>query len=490
MNFEHPPLRWGILSTGRIASVFAKGIAASKCGRLVAVGSRTLEAAQVFAAAHGCSRAHGSYEALFADPEVEAVYIGTPHPQHAEWAVKAAQAGKHVLCEKPLGLNHAEGVAMVRAAREHAVLLMEAFMYRCHPQTLTVVELIRSGALGTVGLVQAAFSFKSDYDASSRLWKNEAGGGGIMDVGCYPMSMARLVAGAASGQPFLDPVSVTGAGVLHPESGVDVHAVATLKFPNDMIAQISCGVGLTQENVVRIYGTGGWLLVPSPWVINRDGGDSTLLLHKAGAAGPKEITIEAAPLYALEADTFADAVRAGLRDVPQMSTADTLGNLAALDQWRAAIGLVYQSEKTPTPTVRTSEDPGVARCFDHVDLRVADIAVAGPFYRALLPALGFTLEVEIEGWLQFEAPGTTATEFFGITEDPAHVANQTRIAFRAASSARVDELAALLPGLGAGAIEGPGFEADDYYAVYFEDPSGNWLEIVHRTRPFTSERAT
>ena len=345
MNPASSPLRWGILSTGRIAGVFAQGVAASQNGRLVAVGSRALEPAEAFAATHGIARAHGSYEALLADSEVEAVYIATPHPQHAEWVIKAAEAGKHILCEKPLGLNHAEAMVMVQAAREHGVVLMEAFMYRCHPQTAKIVELIRSGALGTVGLVQAAFSFKTDYNPTSRLWANDAGGGGILDVGCYTVSMARLVAGAASGKPFLDPVAVTGAGVLHPESGADVYAAATLKFENGVIVQVSTGVGLTQDNVVRIYGTAGWLLVPSPWVINREGGSSKLLLHKPGASVPEEIVIEGAPLYALEADAFAAAVRAGLHDVPQMSSDDTLGNLATLDQWRAAIGLTYEAEK-------------------------------------------------------------------------------------------------------------------------------------------------
>jgi len=344
------PLRWGILGTGRIAGVFARGVVASQNGRLVAVGSRSLPPARAFAATHGIDtmHAHGSYEALLADPEVEAVYVATPHPQHLEWVIKAAAAGKHILCEKPMGVNHAEGQAMVQAARKHGVVLMEAFMYRCHPQTAKIVELIRSGALGTVGLAQATFSFKTDYNPASRLWANDAAGGGIMDVGCYAVSMARLVAGAAAGQSFLDPVAVTGAGVLHPESGVDAYAAATLTFSNNVIAQVSSGVGLNQENVVRIYGSAGWLLVPSPWVINREGGNSKLILHKEGAPGPEEIVIDAAPLYSLEADTFAAAVRAGLRDVPQMSTEDTLGNLATLDRWRAAIGLVYELEKNGT----------------------------------------------------------------------------------------------------------------------------------------------
>jgi predicted dehydrogenase len=347
MSAAVSPLRWGILSTGRIAGVFAQGVAASKNGRLVAVGSRSLPSAQAFATAHGIdtAHAHGSYEALLSDSEVEAVYVATPHPQHLEWVIKAAAAGKHILCEKPMGVNHAEGLTMVQAARKHGVVLMEAFMYRCHPQTAKIVELIRAGALGTVGLVQATFSFKTNYDPASRLWANDAAGGGIMDVGCYAVSMSRLVAGAVSGQPFLDPVEVTGAGVLHPESGVDAYAAATLKFSNNVIAQVSSGVGLNQDNVVRIYGSAGWLLVPSPWVINREGGGSKLVLHRAGASGPEEIVIDAAPLYSLEADTFAAAVRAGLRDVPQMSTEDTLGNLATLDRWRAAIGLIYESEK-------------------------------------------------------------------------------------------------------------------------------------------------
>lgn len=357
MDTPSSPLRWGILSTGRIAGVFAQGLAASKSGRLVAVGSRAQAPADTFAAAHGGVRAHGSYEALLADPEVDAVYIATPHPQHAEWVVAAAQAGKHILCEKPMGLNHAEAMVMVQAAREHGVVLMEAFMYRCHPQTAKIAELIRSGALGKIGLVQAAFSFKSGYNPESRLWSNDAGGGGILDVGCYAVSMARLVAGAASGRAFLDPVDVTGAGVLHPESGADMYAAATLKFSNDVIAQVSAGVGLAQDNVVRIYGSDGWLLVPSPWVIAREGGVSKIILHKAGESVPEEISVEGAPLYALEADAFAAAVRAGLRDVPQMSSDDTLGNLATLDRWRAAIGLVYKAEKPERYTHTISRRP-------------------------------------------------------------------------------------------------------------------------------------
>lgn len=339
------PFRWGILGTGRIAATFCQSVAVSHRGQVVAVGSRALESAQKFARTHAVPSAYASYQELLADPEVDAVYIATPHPQHAEWVIKAAEAGKHILCEKPMGLNHAEAMVMVQAARDHGVVLMEAFMYRCHPQTAKIIDLIRSGTLGTVGLVQATFSFKCDYDPKSRLWANVAGGGGILDVGCYAVSMARLVAGAASQKAFLDPIALTGAGVLHPECGTDVYAAATLKFENNVIAQVATGVGLTQENTVRIYGTNGWLLVPAPWGINCGSGPLKIFLHKEGSAEPEEIQFEGVPIYALEADAFANAVAAGLRDVPQMSTDDTLGNLATLDQWRAAIGLIYASEQ-------------------------------------------------------------------------------------------------------------------------------------------------
>ena len=132
-------LGWGILSTGRIAGIFATGVARSQHSRLVAVGSRTTASAERLAKEFGVSKAHGSYEALLADPEGTAVYIATPHPQHVEWAVKAAEAGKHILCEKPIGVNHAEAMVIAAAAQENGVMLMEAFMYRCHPQTAKVL---------------------------------------------------------------------------------------------------------------------------------------------------------------------------------------------------------------------------------------------------------------------------------------------------------------------------------------------------------------
>ncbi|WP_404423586.1 Gfo/Idh/MocA family protein [Nibricoccus sp. IMCC34717] len=337
-------LRWGILSTGNIASKFAKDLPQSHTGRPHAVASRALAPAEAFAQAHGIPRAHGSYEALLADAEVDAVYVATPHPQHLEWTIRALEAGKHVLCEKPLALNRAQGERMVAAARSARRTLMEAFMYRCHPQTARLVDLVRSGALGQVELLQAAFSFCIPYDRNSRLFNPELGGGGILDVGLYPVSMARLIAGAVSGKPYLDPEGVHATGRLSPD-GVDVHATALLTFANGFSAQVSCGIGLQQDNSLRIYGTKGWVQVPLPWFPSISGPRYTLVRHNADwNPGTEEHGEVDRPLYAIEADAFGRAALAGQLEVPEMSWGDTLGNLGTLDRWRAALGVRYSHE--------------------------------------------------------------------------------------------------------------------------------------------------
>ena len=345
-------LKWGILAPGGIAKAFARGVAHSKTGRVVAVGSRSKEKADAFADEFDIPRRHGSYEALLADPEVQAVYIATPHPMHAEWAVKAAEAGKHILCEKPIGLNHAEAMAMVEAARRHDVFLMEAFMYRCHPQTARLVDLVRSGAVGEVRVIKATFSFHAGFNAQGRLFKNALGGGGILDVGCYPVSASRLIAGAARGKPFLDPTEVKGCGHLG-ETGVDEWAVASLKFEGDILAQVATGVALNQANTIEVYGTEGHIVVPWPWIPAREGGAVKILVHKNGAEKPEEIVIETETwLYGLEADTVAANLEARQAPSPAMSWDDTLGNMRTLDRWRESIGLVYEAEKPgAVPTV-------------------------------------------------------------------------------------------------------------------------------------------
>jgi predicted dehydrogenase/diketogulonate reductase-like aldo/keto reductase len=359
-------LAWGILATGRIAAAFARGVNGSHFGRLVAVGSRSRSSAERFAAEHGIPRAHGSYDALLTDPEVQAVYIATPHPQHVEWAVRAAEAGKHILCEKPVGLNHAEAMVIGEAARRAGVTLMEAWMYRCHPLTQRVADLVREGAIGELRHVQASFSYHAPHNAESRTWANALGGGGILDVGGYPMSYARLLAGAAAGRPFLDPERVAGVGHLHPETGIDVHATAVVRFAGGITGELFTGVGVHQEQIVRVYGTEGWLAVPSPYVVAPEPKPVSILRHRRDGAAAEELVVTPdRRLYAYEADAFAEAVFAGSRDVPACTWADSLGNLAALDAWRREIGLVYEAEKpenltqthTRRPLARRAEAP-------------------------------------------------------------------------------------------------------------------------------------
>ncbi|MBN1669685.1 MAG: Gfo/Idh/MocA family oxidoreductase [Kiritimatiellae bacterium] len=336
-------ISWGILGTGKIAAKFANAIKESRTGRLAAVGSRAQDSADRFGTQHAVPHRHGSYEALLSDPAVEVVYIATPHPMHAPWCVKAAEAGKHILCEKPLGLNHAQAAAAVSAAREHDVFLMEALMYRCHPQTARILELIRGGAVGEVRLVQAAFGFQGPYDLQNRILNRALGGGGILDVGGYPVSMARLIAGAAAGVDFAEPVALHACAHLGAESGVDEYAIAGLKFPGDVLAQCGCGVRLNQENVARIFGTEGQILVPEPWQPGRAGGPITIILQRGGER--QEILVAAERgFWAIEVDTVAAHIEQRQAAPPSMTWADSLGNMKALDMWRAAIGLRYEGD--------------------------------------------------------------------------------------------------------------------------------------------------
>jgi predicted dehydrogenase len=336
-------LSWGILGTGRIAGIFARQLSQSKTGKLVAVGSRSQASADKFGAEYGVPRRHGRYEALLTDPAVQAVYITTPHPMHAEWSIKAAAAGKHILCEKPLTLNHADAVAVIDAARRHDVFLMEGFMYRCHPQITKLVELIREKAIGDVRVIQASFGFHRDFNPTTRLFSNALGGGGILDVGCYTVSLSRLIAGVATGKPFAEPIEVKGCAHFAP-TGVDSWAVASLKFPGDIVAALTTSCEVQQENAVRIFGSNGRILVPAPWAQIHDGLTTTLVMERKGEP-PQEIVVELPqPIFAIEADHVAAHIER--RQAPAMNWEDTLGNMKTLDQWRASIGLVYESERT------------------------------------------------------------------------------------------------------------------------------------------------
>lgn len=339
-------LRWGILGTGTIAKTFTQGLQ-SAGSTLAAVGSRSPVTAQAFAEGYAPqARCHGSYESLLADPEVDIVYISTPHPDHGRWTIAAARAGKHILCEKPLTLNDTQAMTVIDTMRGAGVFLMEAFMYRAHPQTLRLIELIRAKAIGDVKYITGSFGFHAPFDPKHRLFANELAGGGIMDVGCYPVSMSRLIAGVALGRDVAEPVEVMGAGHVG-ETGVDEYAAATLRFEGDIVAQVSAGVRLNMHDTLRVFGTAGHLEVPAPWIPAREGGISRIILHRDGQ--PSEtIEVEAKlHLYAYEIQAVTRAIASGAKEAapPCMTWADTLGNMRTLTRWRKALGVHYAGEQ-------------------------------------------------------------------------------------------------------------------------------------------------
>ena len=264
-------IRWGIIGPGSIAKAFFGGVADSKHGVIAAIATRNPDKPNLATDFPGVRVVKG-YDALLADPEIDAVYIAVPHTGHAEWAIKAAEAGKHVLVEKPFALSSFEISAVLHAHKKAGTFAGEAFMYRLHPQTAKLIELIQSGTIGEVRMIQSSFGFSMGrFQPEHRLFASALAGGGILDVGGYPVSMARLIAGAAMGRPFADPVKVAGTAKLNAE-GTDDWAAAVLTFENGIVAQVSCAVMANLDNVLRIHGADGRIEVPDFWFA---GGDRT-----------------------------------------------------------------------------------------------------------------------------------------------------------------------------------------------------------------------
>lgn len=350
---DNKKIRWGIIGPGTIARTFADGIAHSATGVLAAIASRDPNKPGL---AEGFPGAHilDGYDALLRDPEIDAVYIATPHPSHAEWAIKTVRAGKHVLVEKPIALSAFDAAAIYHEAKKAGVFCGEAYMYRLHPQTAKIVELVKSGAVGEVRLIRSSFGFNmGTVKPEHRLFSQATAGGGILDVGGYPVSMVRLIAGAVDGKPFLDPVTVHGIAELG-QTGADEWASAILKFPNGIIAEVSCSIMAQQDNTLRIIGSDGRIEVKDFWFASgHKGGTGTIRIIKPD--GAEEVVEVAEPgwLYAFEADAVGRAIAAGQTEFTSPGTdhADSLGTMRVLDKWRADAGLEYEVEKPATRTV-------------------------------------------------------------------------------------------------------------------------------------------
>ncbi|RKU09445.1 gfo/Idh/MocA family oxidoreductase [Candidatus Poribacteria bacterium] len=345
-------LNWGVMSAGGIAYVFCNAMRFTDSGQILAVGSRTQSRMDRLGSDFDIPRQYTSYEALLADDEIDAIYIATIHPLHAEWAIKCAEAGKHILVEKPISMNHAEAAAMVDAAREHDVFLMEAFMYRCHPQIQRVVQLIQDGVIGDIHIVQARFGGQVAFNPNGRIYNREMGGGGILDLGCYTASAVRLFAGAAEGKLFLHPTVVRATGKVGP-TGVDHIAAASLKFENDIVGDIIAAVEGSVGRGVSIHGSEGVITIPNPWLpsspcrgakqplpLDTVFPSSTIIVQPHGDGEPNEIEVTVdRDLFTYEADTVANHIAA--RQAPAMSWDDTLSNMRLLDTWREQVGVIH-----------------------------------------------------------------------------------------------------------------------------------------------------
>ena len=349
-------LKWGIIGSGVITHALVKGLAESETGELNAISSRTQESSDKWGEKYKLRKAkcYPSYAAMLADEEINAVYVALMNDRHRELTVQAAEAGKHILCEKPLAMNHAEVLLMLEACRANKVFLMEAFMWRCHPGTAEWLKLIREGAIGDVRLIEAQFSFNMNGNPTGTRMINKLGGGGIMDVGCYTVSAARAIAGNAQGQDFAEPIDMQGYGHIG-ETGVDEWATATMRFPGDILANLSCGVQLSQHNQIRIYGSKGNMIIPSPWfadgkAIIQIGEEQRQVAHSS----PKS-------LYTHEVDMLGHCVREGRLEAyaPAMTWADSLGQQLTLDRWRKAVGVVFEGE---TLDKRPNAHPAGAPC--------------------------------------------------------------------------------------------------------------------------------
>jgi predicted dehydrogenase len=287
------PVKWGIVSTADINRKVIPGAHASDKVDLVAVASRDQARADAYAREWEIPRAYGSYDGLLADPEIEAVYISLPNTMHVEWSIKALEAGKHVLCEKPFTRHPDEVAQAFDTAARAGLLLSEAFMYRHNPQTKRLVELVAQGAIGELRVIRAAFSYGL-YDVENIRLRTDVEGGALMDVGCYCVSGSRLLGG--------EPVAVHGEAWQGP-TGTDWSFGGLLRFPNDVLATFDCGTALPNRDELEAIGSDGSLFLDDPWHCV----DPVIELRREG--GVERIELEPQDSYRLELENVSDAIR-------------------------------------------------------------------------------------------------------------------------------------------------------------------------------------
>ena len=306
-------VKWGILSTADINRKLLPGADASPKVEVVAVASRDAARAADYARKWNIERAYGSYDELLADPDVEAVYNPLPNTMHTEWSIKALDAGKHVLCEKPISRHTADVEAAFDAAERNDRLLSEAFMYRHNPQTARLTQLVAEGAIGDLRLVRCAFSY-SLYDAENIRLRTDVEGGALMDVGCYCVSGSRLLAG--------EPESVSAIAWFG-DTGTDWVFTATMRFPGNVLGVFDCGTALQERDELEAIGTEGSLFLDDPWHCH----EPVIELRREG--GTERIELEPVDSYRLELEDLSDAIRG--EGTPLLGREDAVAQARALE---------------------------------------------------------------------------------------------------------------------------------------------------------------
>ena len=320
-------LRWAILGTGSIAKTFARGLVKCEAGPVVSIGSRKMETATAFSGEFG-GTPYDSYEAAIADPNVDAVYIALPHHMHMEATILCAKHGKHCLCEKPFTLNELEAQRALEAVEQAEIFFMEAWMYRSHPQTLKVKELVAAGAIGRLQVGHASFGYQA-----SRGWEHfkadgAVGGGGLLDVGAYPVSFLRLMAGE---EPARAEYSCEKS-----DTGADSFGVGLLEFPSGFRATFGCAIHQTLDNTVTLYGDEGSIHITEPWFCNGE-----VRLTKGGETQVVEID-QVPDLWGNQAIIMQKYLLD--KESPTISKSDSLGNMKTLDMLRKSAGLEFAKE--------------------------------------------------------------------------------------------------------------------------------------------------
>ncbi|MBX7256626.1 MAG: Gfo/Idh/MocA family oxidoreductase [Candidatus Hydrogenedentes bacterium] len=324
-------IRWGILGTGSIAHQFARGLRAAEGAELSAVGSRAAKTAEAFGNEFDIPRRHATYEALASDPEVDAIYVATPHPMHKECTLLSLNHGKAVLCEKPFAVNVREAAEMVKTARDKKLFLMEAMWTRFIPVVVKAREWVRQGKIGEVRMLQSDFGFRAGWDETSRLLDPKFAGGALLDVGIYPIALAYFFLGGG-------PQRIVSTATLG-DTGVDEQNAIVFEYASGALALLSSAVRTNTQQEAFILGTEGniklhapfWKATKATLTVDGKGEETCEIPHKGNG-------------YEYEAEEVMQCMRAGRLESPVIPLDETLAMMETMDAIRAQWGMKYPFE--------------------------------------------------------------------------------------------------------------------------------------------------